>query len=64
LAVYLIDKLCFDESLKIQENYLSKAAKMFGLKSPSQIKNGYRNNNIGVPYNYKLIDEIITEAQK
>lgn len=64
LAVYLIDCLCFDANVKIQENYLNKMGKMFGVKNPLQIRNGYKNNDIGKPNGYELIDEIILEAQK
>ena len=59
LAVYLIDQLCFDEGKKLQNNYLSIGSKIFGINNMAQIRNGYKNNDIGVPYNSDQIDEIL-----
>lgn len=64
LLVYLIDTLCFDKNRKLQSNYLSIACKIFGFKEMKSKRNGYKNNDIGKPFNYELIDTIISEARK
>ena len=63
LAVYLIDRLCYDESKKLQSNYLSIGSKIFGIKNMAQIRNGYINNDTGVPFNSKQIDEILNNVK-
>jgi len=64
LAVYMVDCLCFDENVKIQDSYLNRMGKIFGIKNPRQTKKGYENNKNGKPDGYVLIDTIISEAQK
>jgi hypothetical protein len=64
LAVYLVDCLCFDRNVKIQDSYLNRAGKIFGIKNPRQTKKGYENNKNGTPDGYELIDTIISESQK
>lgn len=64
LAVYLVDCLCFDKTVKIQDSYLNRAGKIFGIMNPRQTKKGYENNKKGTPDGYELIDTIILEAQK
>jgi hypothetical protein len=64
LAVYLIDQLCFDESKKLQSNYLSIGSQIFGIKNMAQIRNGYKNNDVGVPLNSKTIDEILEKVKE
>jgi len=64
LAVYMVDCLCFDENVKIQDSYLNRMGKIFGIKNPRQTKKGYENNKNGTPDGYVLIDTIISEAQK
>lgn len=61
LAVYLIDKLCFNDQLRIQENYFSIGSIIFNIHNMSQIKKGYENNNIAKPINHILIDNILSE---
>jgi hypothetical protein len=64
LAVYLIDQLCFNDQLTIQENYFSIGTLIFNVKNMSQIKNGYKNNDIGKPIDHKLIDDIISKIRE
>ena len=63
LAVYLIDKLCFDSGRRIQGNYLSIGTKIFGIKNMAQIRYGYQNNEMGAPINSNQIDEIISKVK-
>lgn len=63
LAVYLIDQLCYDKRRTLQSNYLSIGSKIFGIKSMAQIRNGYKNNDNGFPYNSKQIDTILEEVK-
>lgn len=64
LAVYLIDTLFYDKDRRLQSNYMSIACKMFGYKEMLSTRNGYKNNEIGVPFNYEKIDTIIAKAKK
>lgn len=60
LAVYLIDKLCYDGSKKIQDDYLSVGSKIFEISNMAQIRYGYTyNNRNGVPANANLIDQTL-----
>ena len=63
LAVYLIDKLCYNDAQTIQDNYLSVGERIFGINNMAQIRNGYRNNNVGNPLNPVLIDKIINTVR-
>jgi len=63
LAVYLVDRLCFDNNVKIQDSYLNRMGKIFGIKNPRQSKKGYENNKNGTPNGYELIDKIISEQK-
>ena len=64
VAVYLIDMLCYDDNNKLQSNYLSIGSKIFGIKNMAQLRNGYINNSIGVPYNSSQINEILNIVKR
>lgn len=71
LAVYLIDALCYDPTASI--SFWAIGSRIFGIKNMAQIKDRYLGNGKpnkpndpanSKPKGYRLIDEIITEAQK
>jgi hypothetical protein len=63
LAVYLIDKLCYDPTNSI--HYWAIGTRIFGIKKMAQIKQGYFSiNQTSKPKGFNLIDTIISEAQK
>lgn len=64
LVVYLVDCLCYDKNVRIQDSYLNRAGKIFGIKNPNQMKRNYKDNSNELPNGHELIDKIISEAQK